>query len=238
MKANVRRFAGIALGMATALIWLGIWSGLLPSWPLDFLVLSGAILMIAFIIAVALIFLTSIAFLLYRRRSRKTTPPLWKFFRWYFLTSFLLLILCVMLNITNTSTQPDARPSNIVSELRNMKAAARMYQADYGYDLAPGANHIELLRPYFDNPQRYDSGLYALYAAPQVWWVGFDFNAHYPDRAVREKLEHRASNRGIYGSARLDAPPLSWDEGSRYTEKDSVAWMTVELPPTSRDKAP
>lgn len=148
-------------------------------------------------------------------------------------------------SFSSAAMSPPAYASNIVSDLRNCKAAAFMYLEDHSQDitpkLIPNVNNIALLHPYVDNPGRYAPDQYAFCVTNNVVWVGFNIQMYAkvlapsiwarllgetPD-PVEEKLESRSVTVGLLSSSSLEIPPVSNDSAHSYKKGDGAVWLFV-----------
>ena len=161
-----------------------------------------------------------------RRLSRKA-PSLNKVFFCFF---FILLAPVAFLLSDSGGSYPRAEGSNIISELRNMRAATMMYLADYPGSAdseATATNLVGLIAPYMGNPDKMDPERYALHiGSPYTCWVGYRTDTLEDD--ARGKLAARAKGVGLYGSPRFDMPPLSIHD-RRYAESDGAVWMPLDV---------
>ena len=113
--------------------------------------------------------------------------------------------------------------SNIVSNLRNLKAASLMFYADSmdvvnSPDFVMPADIVEnTLVRYVDNPAEFQSGQYQLIMKGNRWFVGYDVSQESPE--VRAKLAEKAKSTGLFGE------PDPAQNASPYTEEKSIVWM-------------
>lgn len=113
----------------------------------------------------------------------------------------------------------------VMFDLRDQKAAAALYLEKH--PLPPsGENHAMLLAPYVKYSERFLSSVrfYTFRVTDEAAWVGCRI-PRYPD--VRERLTSRASRIQIYGSTRLDSPPVSDDAAHLYRD-EAIVWMRVK----------
>jgi hypothetical protein len=141
---------------------------------------------------------------------------------------FLLLIFVTLSPSGCASASPEA--ANIISELRNLKAAAMMYRKDHPdalSSLSENENHITLLLPYFDNPEKYSEkhGSYVYRIENGAGWAGYNVS----DRTsgLREKLEGKAQSTGLFGSLSVDEPPASCDITHIYKKDAKAVWLLI-----------
>ena len=123
-------------------------------------------------------------------------------------------ILAAAMLLSSGSATASAEASNIVSDLRSMKAAALMFFADSmddtGLTAAITADGVTLLQPYMDNPSKfgnnaYDFVVYSTSGATE-WWVSYSLTIGNKTVAVGEKLANRASSVGIYNTTLVTSP--------------------------------
>lgn len=158
----------------------------------------------------------------------------------------LVLVLVLSASIAHaTSATASAVASNIVSELRNCKAATAMYLADSltSPDVfpnpVPNVNNFDRIRPYLDNAEKVTSDRFMFYVVGDVWWVGIKLGpgSFWADfwgygtgpwnltKNDREKLENRAKTVGLYGTSDPTVPPVSNDLAGLYKKQDVAVWM-------------
>jgi hypothetical protein len=161
---------------------------------------------------------------------------LWKAKKWslYFgIGTFLMLALFVAGNFLLRSTsasQPPADASNIVLELRSMKAVALMYKTERNddlSDLSESENHVAVFAPYVDNPSKYTNPntVCSFRVINGVGWVGYSLDRAKKTRDTYEKLAGRAATTGLLKSPTIDVPPASDDVTHRYTEDANAVWI-------------
>jgi hypothetical protein len=114
-----------------------------------------------------------------------------------------------------------AESSNIISELRNMKAASMMFYSDHMNEvskLPAETNLIERLKPYFDNPERYNENYYIFVLltinGEQRWLVGY--NLEKTPTEVKEKLSERTHSVGLVNK-----------RGEPYTVDDAFVFIVA-----------
>ena len=114
-------------------------------------------------------------------------------------------ILAAAMLLSSGAATASAEASNIINDLRSMKAAALMLYADSMDDFNSGTAPtltIALLKPYVDNPSKYDTGTaYDLTKNGNKWWVGFDNSKGKKTPEVLEKLQGRAKSVGLLKTA-------------------------------------
>ena len=111
-------------------------------------------------------------------------------------------ILAAAMLLSSGSATAAAEASNIVSDLRSMKAAALMFYAD-SMDSLPGLSTLRLthLQPYMDNPAKFTQSngyIFGGTSSPYSWWVGFDLTTGKKSAEVAKKLAARAKSVGVY----------------------------------------
>jgi len=111
--------------------------------------------------------------------------------------------------------------SNIISDLRRLKAASIIFYADYFLDEVQSniAFDTKYLLQYFDNPSKFTSEYYIsttmVVEGAEQWWLGYDLKKAGKNEGVKEKLKNKAELNGIYGDLNVDVI---------YTDQD-IAWM-------------
>jgi prepilin-type N-terminal cleavage/methylation domain-containing protein len=124
-------------------------------------------------------------------------------------------ILAAAMMLSSGSATASAEASNIVTDLRNMKAAALMLYADSMDAFNTGAVPqvaVTMLRTYMDNPSKFDapgSGtnpyLFTINTAQNKWWVGYNLTYGKKTAEVGQKLLGKAGSVGLYGSTATTA---------------------------------
>ena len=135
-------------------------------------------------------------------------------------------ILAAAMLLSSGSATAAAEASNIVSDLRSMKAAALMFLADSmdaaGLTAAITASDVGLLVPYMDNPSKFTNGAYNFEVVSTVgatsWWVSYSLSVGNKTATVAEKLATRAASVGIYNTTQADTSVL-------FTKTDKTAYM-------------
>jgi hypothetical protein len=119
-----------------------------------------------------------------------------------------------------------AEAANIVTDLRNLKAAAIMYYAEHldtFSSLPEKKNHLDPLLNYVDNPEKERWNSCAFHVVDNVGWVGYDLAKR--SRELFGKLEGKAQSIGLFGSPSIDEPPASVDVGHLYKRNDGAVWI-------------
>ncbi|MDR2522235.1 MAG: hypothetical protein LBC93_00810 [Synergistaceae bacterium] len=108
--------------------------------------------------------------------------------------------------------------SNILSDLSNMKAASMMFYSDHKDEvskLPENTNLIERLKPYFDNPEKYNENAYIFVLltinGEQRWLVGY--NLEKTPAEVKTKLAEKTRSSGLVNG-----------EGEPYTAADAFVF--------------
>ncbi len=130
-------------------------------------------------------------------------------------------ILAAAMLLSSGSATASAEASNVVSDLRSMKAAALMLYADSMDFFAtdPSATlDVTMIKPYVDNPTKYDggNGTYVLTFSASKWWVGVNLTGK--TKEVKEKLAGRAGTTGLLGSMSLT---------DKFVTSDTTAYMVA-----------
>jgi general secretion pathway protein G len=116
-------------------------------------------------------------------------------------------ILAAAMMLSSGSATAAAEASNIISDLRTMKAAALMFYADSQDVITPGlALNVSYISPYMDNPAKFSSGSPYRFDkdTSNKWYVGYDLGAKTPD--VKSKLAGKANSTGLMKSKALNDP--------------------------------
>jgi general secretion pathway protein G len=132
-------------------------------------------------------------------------------------------ILASAMMLSSGSAVAMAEVSTIISDLRSMKAASMMLYSDsmdYFNTVAGAAASLQVtwLKPYVDNPTKYDGAtLYQFTrSSDSRWYVGFNLTGRTPE--VQQKLRGKASNIGLLGSPLL---------GSGNYSSGTAVWMVA-----------
>ena len=130
-------------------------------------------------------------------------------------------ILASSMMLSSGSATAAAEASNIVSDLRSMKAATLMFYID-SMDALPDDLDLRYLTRYMDNPGKFTTDNGYIFAQSGTtatglnWWVGFDLGRAKKTREVGDKLAARAKSVGVYRDQNTT------DE---YTGGVGTAWM-------------
>ena len=122
-------------------------------------------------------------------------------------------ILAAAMMLSSGSATAAAEASNIISDLRSLKAASLMFYADsQDYFDTPGYTiTIDNLAPYMDNPGKFTgSTLYRFTRATDdngKWMVGFTMTGKNND--VKKKLEAKAGSTGLLAGNATNATPYA-----------------------------
>jgi prepilin-type N-terminal cleavage/methylation domain-containing protein len=140
-------------------------------------------------------------------------------------------ILAAAMMLSSGSATASAEASNIVTDLRSLKAAALMLYADSMDDFNTGAittGSIEYLKRYMDNPSKFNaiSGgsnpyKFVIDTGGNKWWVGYNLTDGRKTREVNEKLAGKAGSIGIYASS------TSYASANNFVASDTQAWMVA-----------
>ena len=117
-------------------------------------------------------------------------------------------ILAAAMMLSSGSATAAAEASNIISDLRSMKAAALMFYADSMDDITTGLTlTVGYLAPYMDNPDKFTtSGSPYRFSADSdnKWFVGFHLATKNDD--VKKKLIGKARSTGLMDGMSLVNP--------------------------------
>jgi hypothetical protein len=120
---------------------------------------------------------------------------------------------------------------SLISELRNLKVATMFYYAAHGTLPYGDGNHIALIAQYTDYPDRVlESGRFLCVSTSNRLWVGYHLPNHLKKDlpyGTRKRLESRAQDRGLFGSASPETPPVSADLAYLYVADYDVVWMVA-----------
>ncbi|MDR2527932.1 MAG: prepilin-type N-terminal cleavage/methylation domain-containing protein [Synergistaceae bacterium] len=145
-------------------------------------------------------------------------------------------ILASSMLLSSSSATASAEASNIVSELRSLKAATMMFYSDSMDTVnSGGANTVindpgsakALLGKYMDNPEKL-SGLY-LFKSTEIagvgrkWFVGYNLSSVTGE--VREKLAGKAKSTGLYSGAGSTQEPSSIAAANIFTSAGVSVWV-------------
>ena len=134
-------------------------------------------------------------------------------------------ILAAAMLLSSGSATAAAEASNIISDLRSMKAAALMLYADSMDEFnvtPPPTLDVSMLQRYVDNPKKYGTGtLYTLSSTGNAtdgykWWVGYTLSG--ATKEVKEKLAGKAKSVGLLGDKDLTVP---------FVETSSAVYMVA-----------
>ena len=115
-------------------------------------------------------------------------------------------ILAAAMLLSSGSATASAEASNVISDLRSLKAASLMLYAD-SMDLfnstTPPTLAVSYLTRYMDNPLKFGSGNYAFVRSGNItngvrWWVGFELTGK--SKEMKDKLQGKAATVGLYSS--------------------------------------
>jgi len=132
-------------------------------------------------------------------------------------------ILAAAMLLSSGSATASAEASNVISDLRSLKAASLMLYAD-SMDLFNAATRptliVAYLTRYMDNPQKFNSGNYKFVSSGTdttgiKWWVGFDLAGK--SKEMRDKLVGKAGSVGLYSSTAYAA----------FTAADATVYMVA-----------
>ena len=145
----------------------------------------------------------------------------------------LIVFILLMVAMLSPPPKPSIFPSFVVSNLRNMQAAAMSFYEDNRDSLAEiprDSNIVEYLKPHMDNPPKMSNdGPFIFIISGNHWWVGRNLGQTHGGRSreYRRRIAARANAVGLLGTSQF-APPLSADEAYRYNMEDFV-WMFVPV---------
>lgn len=139
-------------------------------------------------------------------------------------------ILAAAMLLSSGSATASAEASNIVSDLRNMKAAVLMFYADSmdavnasGFSVATVLNSAGVkthLGKYVDNPEKYGNGKYLVAETGNKWYVGYNLAGAVAE--VKSKLKGKAKTTGLLGTTASNLTSVP----SEYSDQGYV-WMAA-----------
>ena len=145
-------------------------------------------------------------------------------------------ILALAMLLSGSMATASAEASNVVSELRNMKAAAIMFSMSSFDEVQSGAidltsnasANVTYIRKFMDNPDKLSISSRYLFKAGTVdgimkWFVGYDLT-DIPG-SVKEKLSGRAKTTSLYGGSGPDNLPATLTAPALYKAGDDLVWM-------------
>ena len=133
-------------------------------------------------------------------------------------------ILAAAMLMSSGSATASAEASNIVSDLRSLKAACSMLYADSMdlFNKTPALEPaIEMLSVYMDNPDRVKNGGYEILVHDARWYVGLNVTSR--TKEVKDKLVGKAKTTGLLGSSAIGTAPATLE--TWYTNADNAVWM-------------
>ena len=139
-------------------------------------------------------------------------------------------ILAAAMMLSSGSATASAEASNIVTDLRSLKAAALMLYADSMDYFNMGSittGSVEYLKRYMDNPSKFGSGATSPYkfyintGTDPKWWVGYNLSQGKKTKEVGEKLVGRAGSIGLYKGSN------SYDTTNIYVSGGTEVWMVA-----------
>ncbi|MDR2179537.1 MAG: prepilin-type N-terminal cleavage/methylation domain-containing protein [Synergistaceae bacterium] len=147
-------------------------------------------------------------------------------------------ILAAAMLLSSGSATASAEASNVVTELRNLKAASMMLFADSMDDtrasgfatlINGNASAAKVyLGKYMDNPEKLTTNFLlkiSTVGGGPKWFVGYNLTGAKVTDEVKDKLAGRAKSTGLLAGAASDAAPTTL---STYFEKsDSSVWLVA-----------
>ena len=138
-------------------------------------------------------------------------------------------ILAAAMMLSSGSATASAEASNIVTDLRGMKAGALMLYADSmdAYNFGSlGTGQVEYLKRYMDNPAKFTTTAgYRFFiggtANDNKWWVGYNLDAAKKPKEVKDKVAGRSASIGLYKDY------SSYASTNLYTSPGSQVWMVA-----------
>ncbi|MCL2009618.1 MAG: prepilin-type N-terminal cleavage/methylation domain-containing protein [Synergistaceae bacterium] len=136
-------------------------------------------------------------------------------------------ILAAAMLLSSGSATDSAEASNIISDLRSLKAAALMHYAD-SMDVYTGNSPgqftmISYLHGYVDNPAKFGTGTrYQVADDGGKWFVGYNTGNAAGEAGIRRRLAGRAESVGLINTA--TAAAAAAPVANKYAEGTDV-WM-------------
>ena len=145
-------------------------------------------------------------------------------------------ILAAAMLLSSGSATASAEASNIVSNLRSLKAATMMFYADSMDAVAaangqlPGGVNVDALKGYTDNPDRFANGKGYLFASNvnKNWFVGVDLSVLKMSSTVSDvmkKLEGKKDSLVLISSTNATSIPANTTPS--LNTGDTVVWMVA-----------
>lgn len=145
-------------------------------------------------------------------------------------------ILAAAMLLSSGSATASAEASNIVSNLRSLKAATMMFYADSMDAVAaangqlPGGVNVDALKNYTDNPDRFSDGKGYLFKSNgnKNWFVGVNLDDLKMSSTVSEvmkKLEGKKDTLVLISTAAAGTAPADTTPAIDTTHK--VVWMVA-----------
>lgn len=145
-------------------------------------------------------------------------------------------ILAAAMLLSGGSATASAEASNIVSNLRSLKAAALMFYMDSMDKVAEvdgkiptGMDKISTLAPYTDNPANFTDNSGYLFKSNnnKKWFVGVDFDklkSSSKTAEIIDKLAGKAKTVGLFGTTAAGTLPTALAEG-KVDANSKAVWM-------------
>ena len=140
-------------------------------------------------------------------------------------------ILAAAMLLSTGSATASAKASTIISDLRNLKAAAAMLVLESNDAFVSTATVDEILTAmakFADNPEKYTAANSkfkvgkVVINSQQKAFGAFDIGAS--DADVKEKLKEKAKTVGLFGTANVSTPPTNF---TTYYNGESVVWIAI-----------
>jgi general secretion pathway protein G len=140
-------------------------------------------------------------------------------------------ILASSMMLSSGSATASAEATNIVSDLRSMKAAALMLYADSMDDFNQGFTAVTVahLAQYMDNPSKFATiqgdqpYRFVIKASNNKWWVGYNLQEGRKVEEVYKKLAGKAGSIGLY----KDSSSYATTNVYKGTTAEKEVWMVA-----------
>jgi general secretion pathway protein G len=138
-------------------------------------------------------------------------------------------ILAAAMMLSSGSATASAEASNIVTDLRSMKAAALMLYADSMDEFNTGFTGVTVdhLAPYMDNPTKFAAIAgtrpykFTIDGGTNKWWVGYNLTEGKKVPEVAKKLAGKAGSIGLYQNT------STYATSNLFTASGTEVWMVA-----------
>lgn len=138
-------------------------------------------------------------------------------------------ILSSMMMVSSSESTSTARANNIISNLRNFSMAAMAFYTDSMDTFGKNPNttiSLSNVTRYMHNEGKIpDIDRYIIINASGVWWAGYKLDQLSDGDRIKEKLESRASNANLKGTAGDNPGDNPGDYSSK--NKHTYVWLKI-----------